>query len=126
MLSTFKITIKNFLNHQQISAWFFGGFAGFLLTTRSVFAAPAPTATPTTFAGLVQRFLEIINLVVPLIFAAVFLVIVWKIIDAWVINGGDATKRQEGKQLVMIGVIVFVLMIVTWGIVALLRTTFFG
>ncbi len=83
-------------------------------------------STPTTFAGLVGRFLEIINLVIPLIFAVVFIVIIWKVIDAWVINGGDATKRQEGKQLVMVGTVVFVLMLVTWGVIALLRTTFFG
>jgi len=81
---------------------------------------------PTTFAGLVQRILELINVIIPAVFAIVFVVIIWKIIDAWVINGGDATKRQEGKQLVLIGVIVFVLMLVTWGIVGLLRATFFG
>lgn len=82
--------------------------------------------TPTTFGGLVNQILGLINIIIPAVFAIVFIVIVWKIIDAWVINGGDQTKRQEGKQLVMIGSIVFVLMLVTWGVVALLRATFFG
>lgn len=82
--------------------------------------------SPENFEGLVQIILGLINIIIPLIFGVVFLVIVWKIIDAWVINGGDPAKRQEGNQLVVIGVIVFVLMIVTWGIVALLRTAFFG
>jgi hypothetical protein len=81
---------------------------------------------PTTFAELVDLILGLINIIVPLVFAVVFLVIVWKVIDAWVINGGDATKRQEGRQLVLIGTMVFVLMMVTWGIVALLRNSFFG
>ena len=81
---------------------------------------------PTTFSALVERFLEIINLLIPLIFGVVFVVIIWKVINAWVIHGGDPTKRQEGRQLVLIGVIVFVLMLVTWGIVALLRNAFFG
>lgn len=81
---------------------------------------------PTTFSGLVERILEVINIAIPALFAIVFIYIVWKVIDAWVINGGDATRRQEGQQLVLIGTIVFVLMLVTWGVVALLRATFFG
>jgi len=84
------------------------------------------TDTPTTFAGLVNLIIGIIGLIVPLILGIVFIVIIWKVIDAWVIHGGDAAKREEGKQLVLIGVIVFVLMFVTWGIVALLNNTFFG
>jgi hypothetical protein len=82
--------------------------------------------TPTTFAELVDLILGLINIIVPLVFAVVFIVIVWKVIDAWVIHGGDATKRQEGRQLVLLGTVVFVLMLVTWGIVALLRNSLFG
>lgn len=83
-------------------------------------------SAPTTFRELVEGILGLINIVIPGLFAIVFVVIVWKIIDAWVINGGDPKKREEGKQLVLIGVVVFVLMVVTWGVIALLRTAFFG
>ena len=79
-----------------------------------------------SFADLVDRILLLINVIIPLVFGIVFVVIIWKIFDAWVINGGDATKRQEGRQLALTAVIVLVLMLVTWGLVALLRTTFFG
>jgi heme/copper-type cytochrome/quinol oxidase subunit 2 len=82
--------------------------------------------TPTTFRELVEGILELINIAIPAIFGIVFLVIVWKVIDAWIINGGDPTKRQEGKRLLLVAVVVFVLMVVTWGIVALLRNALFG
>lgn len=102
-----------------------------LVTLTAVLAAFVPMfaaaqGTPTTFAGLVARFLQLINVLIPAVFSLTFIYIVWKVIDAWVINGGDQAKRQEGRQLVLVGVIVFVLMLVTWGAVALLRATFFS
>ena len=81
---------------------------------------------PTTFAELVNGIVGVIGIIIPGLFAVAFLVIVWKIIDAWVINGADPQKIEEGKQLVVIGVVVFVLMLVSWGIIALLRATLFG
>ena len=80
----------------------------------------------TTFSGLVEDIIEIINVVIPGIFAIAFIYMMWKVIDAWVINGGDPAKRQEGKQMLLIAVLMFVLMLTTWGIVALLRNAFFG
>ncbi len=78
-------------------------------------------SAPTTFSGLVQGILGIIGYIIPLIFAVLFVYFVWKVIDAWIINAGDEKKRAEGKQLVAITVIVFVLMISTWGIVTVLK-----
>jgi hypothetical protein len=96
----------------------------FFSSVERVFATPP--STPTTFSGFVDLVLNLIGIIIPAFFALVFVVIVWKIIDAWVVHGGEVEKRQEGRQLVLIGVVVFVLMMVTWGIVALLRNTFFG
>ena len=81
--------------------------------------------TPTTFSGLVDMILGIIGLIIPAIFGVVFVVIIWKIIDAWILNAGDEKKRTEGKQLVVVAVFVFVIMISTWGIVYMLRNSFF-
>jgi hypothetical protein len=54
------------------------------------------------------------------------LFIVWKIIDAWILNVGDEKKRSEGKNLVVIGVIVFVIMVSIWGVVQLIRSSLFS
>lgn len=82
--------------------------------------------TPTTFSELINLFLEFINYLIPLIFGVLFVIILWKIIDVWVINAGDEKKVGEGKTLVLTAVLVFVLMISTWGIIAMLRASFFG
>ena len=78
-----------------------------------------------TFADLVAHIINILQLTIPLIFAATLMVILWKIADAWIINGGEESKISEGKQVAFIGVIVLVVMVSIWGILALLRGSLF-
>lgn len=82
--------------------------------------------TPTTFTGLVSEILGLINLIVPVLFAFVFVFLIWKIFDAWVINAADERKREEGKQYAVVASIVMVIMIIAWGIVEMLRRSLFG
>lgn len=82
--------------------------------------------TPTTYSELVGLVLDIIALIIPAIFAVMFVYLVWKVIDSWVIHAGDETKRAEGKRYVTTAVLVFVLMISAWGIVTMLRQSLFG
>ncbi len=82
--------------------------------------------TPTTYAGLVGFIVDIINIIIPTIFALLFAYFIWKMIDAWVIHGGDEKKHEEGKQYATAAVFMFVLMVSAWGIVALLKSSFFG
>lgn len=79
--------------------------------------------TPQNFSDVVGGLLDIISLIIPLIFTVTLLVIIWKIIDAWILNAGDETKVREGKQVALIGVIALVVMSGVWGIVALLRSS---
>ncbi len=81
---------------------------------------------PTTFKQLVDLFLSLINVLIPTLLGLLFLYLMWKIIDAWVINAGDEKKRGEGKQAAMVAVIVFVLATILWGVVAMLRQSLFG
>jgi hypothetical protein len=82
--------------------------------------------TPTTFKGLVTFFIDIINILIPALFGLLFVYIVWKIVDAWVLNAGNEQKREEGKQLVTVAVLVLVLMVSAWGVVTLIRQSLFG
>lgn len=81
--------------------------------------------TPTSFKGLVEFIVGFINILIPVLFGVLFLYIVWKIIDAWIIHADDDSKREEGRRLVITAVLVFVLMISTWGIVAMIKQTLF-
>jgi hypothetical protein len=82
--------------------------------------------TPTTFKGLVGELIGLINIIIPGIFALIFLVLVWKIFDAWVINGADESKREEGKKYAVAATFVLVLLLISWGLVSMIRAAFFG
>ena len=82
--------------------------------------------TPTSFAEFAYAFGGIINVSIRLIIAGVFVYMVWKIFDAWVINAGDEKKREEGKQTALTAVIVMTILLLVWGIVALVRNSIFG
>ncbi len=81
---------------------------------------------PTTFKGLVKFFVDFINILVPAIFGLVFLYLVWKIIDAWIIHADDPKKVDEGKKFATTAVFVFVIMVSVWGIVNLIKQSIFG
>lgn len=82
-----------------------------------------PATTPTTLAELVAFFLGIVNSLIPLLFGIVFLVIIWKLIDAWVLHADDPGSREEGQTIALTGVIVIVIMISVWGILSLLKNS---
>ncbi len=77
-------------------------------------------STPTDFAGLVNFFLEFVNLGITFIFAIAFLVVLWKMIDAWIIHADDPTRREEGTTMAITAVVVMIVMVSIWGILALL------
>ena len=52
--------------------------------------------------------------------------VIWKLVDAWVINAGDPKKQEAGKAYAIVGVIAFALMLSVWGLVALFREFLFG
>jgi succinate dehydrogenase hydrophobic anchor subunit len=81
--------------------------------------------TPTTFKGLVEFIVNFINILIPALFGVLFLYIIWKIIDAWILHADDDSKREEGRRLVITAVLVFVLMVSTWGIVAMIKQSLF-
>jgi hypothetical protein len=81
---------------------------------------------PTTFRELVNVFVGLINLLIPLIFTAIFVFMIWKLIDAWILNVGDEKKRTEGKFYVMAAILALFLAVSTWGIITLLRQSLLG
>jgi hypothetical protein len=76
--------------------------------------------TPTDFGGLVSFFLEFVNIAITVLFALAFLVLIWKVIDAWIIHADDPSKREEGATMAITAVLVLIVMVSIWGILALL------
>lgn len=83
------------------------------------------SGTPQTFAELVSWFLGILSLIVPLLFGLTFLFLIWKIVETWIVSGGEPAKIEEGKKYVLIGVIALVIMSGIWGILNILRYSLF-
>ncbi len=81
---------------------------------------------PTDFASFVGLINGIINILIPLIFTLTLIVLMWGIIKSWILNGGDASEIEKGKKIVTVGIFAFVIMSGIWGIIALLRYSFFG
>ncbi len=77
------------------------------------------------FADLVKTFTEIINLGVLLLFGLTLVVIIWYIVKAWIIKGGDTASVEEGKKVALAGVIALVIMSGIWGILYILRNSLF-
>lgn len=88
---------------------------------------PQPATTDTRdFAWLVGELLGIINILIPFIFALAFIVFLWGITRAWILGGGDTEGVENGKKIALAGIIGFVVMASLWGLVAFLRSGFFG
>jgi len=81
---------------------------------------------PNNFAELVDVFLDILSMLVPLIFSIALIFIIWRIVDAWILNAGDTNKLEEGRKYAFWGVLVLVVMSSIWGIIQLLRSSIFG
>ena len=81
---------------------------------------------PTTLKGLIGEIIGLINIIIPVIFGVIFVVLVWKVFDAWVINGGDESKRDEGKKMALTAVVVLTLLLVVWGIISMIQASVFG
>lgn len=77
------------------------------------------------FADLVDTFIGLISLLVPLVFALTLVVIIWKVIDAWILNAGEESKVEEGKNVVIVGIIALVVMSAIWGILSILQSSLF-
>ncbi len=84
-----------------------------------------PPSTPTTYSGFVAHIIDIINLIIPALFGFLFVYFIWKMIDSWVINAGDEKKVEDGKKYALNAVLMFVLMVITWGIVVLIKESLF-
>jgi hypothetical protein len=72
-----------------------------------------------------DTFIGIINTVlVPLIFALAFIVFLWGVFKYFIMGASDAEKQEEGKSLMIYGLIGFFVMVSVWGLVNLLVGTF--
>lgn len=83
-------------------------------------------SAPTDFRSLVGLFLRFMDMLVIFIFAITFIVLMWGIVKAWILNPGNETEIENGKNMALYGVLVLVVMSGIWGILQILRFSIFA
>lgn len=72
-----------------------------------------------------DKIIEFINYVlVPLLMAIAFIVFLWGIYKAFILNAASESDKNDGKKFAMWGIIGFVIIVSVWGLVALVREVF--
>ncbi len=62
--------------------------------------------------------------VIPLIFAIATMVFIWGAVNFFIIGGSEEEKRKQGRQLMLWGIIGFVVMLSVWSLVHIVGSTF--
>jgi hypothetical protein len=95
-----------------------------MLSEFIAYAAPQVSSAQ-TFDGISSRiYYYIVNPAILLLFAVASVVFIWGVVK-YIKNAGDQTKRGEGQQHMLWGLVGFVIMVGVYGIINLL-TGFFG
>ena len=63
------------------------------------------------------------TIIIPLIFAAAFVVFIWGITNYFFLHVDNEEKRREGKAFIFWGVLGMVLLFSVWGVLNLLLST---
>ncbi len=81
--------------------------------------------TGNTFQAWLNYFTCIISSsIIPLLFAVAVVMFVWGAIKFFIIEVDEESKREQGRQFMLWGIIALAVMISMWGLVNILTTTF--
>ena len=77
------------------------------------------------FQDVLCYFTRIINdAVIPLIFAVAVAFFIWGAVQFFILNAGEETKREQGRQFMIWGIVALAVMLSVWGLVGILTNTF--
>ena len=81
------------------------------------------TPTPTNFSGLVNIFIELSLLAIPVVAGIALLAFIWGLIKFISRVGGDEKAVTEGQKLMIWGLIALFVMMSVWGILRFFSTS---
>ncbi len=79
-----------------------------------------------TFSSVINTVVSIVGSLLALVIGVIVIIFLWRIVTAWFIGGGDQKEIERGRQSVVIGIFVLVMIFSLWAIVSIVRRTFFG
>jgi hypothetical protein len=80
-------------------------------------------SAPTDFKSLINLFIDLITTAMPVLSGVALLIFFWGL-ATFIRNSGDAGKHQEGKDLMIWGVIAFFVLFALWGIIIFAQNSF--
>lgn len=87
----------------------------------------APLGKPgQTLPGFVIWFIELLNYVVIALLTAALMFFLYGIVSLMFFNASNEEARSKGKKFMMWGIVSLFVMVSVWGIVNVLKTSFFG
>lgn len=80
----------------------------------------------TLLTGYKNDIVTTINtILVPVLIGIAFIVFLYGVYRYFILGGADEKERTEGKQFVLWGIIGFVVIVSVWGLVNMVKNTFF-
>lgn len=73
--------------------------------------------------GVLDVFGDLINLATPIVVALALLFFFWGLAN-YILSAGDDKKKDEGKRIMIWGVLALFVMVSVWGIINVVRDTF--
>jgi len=95
------------------------------LTTGATLALPLVSLAAISNVSDVGTFIisTINNVLVPVLFAVAFIVFLWGAFDVFILGAHDEKVKENGKNLMLWGLIGFFVMVSIWGLVNILTGT---
>lgn len=95
----------------------------FLLPVLALAQAPTPDATAVT--SYITAFQNVVSAAVPFVIAVAVLAILIGLAQ-YAFAAGDEAKQKNGRQTIVVGVIILFVMVALWGFVNILLGFFFS
>ena len=80
-------------------------------------------ASAATVGSVLKVFSDTINAVIPIILALAVLYFFWGLAK-YVLNSANEDAKEEGRNIMIWGIIALFVMVSVWGLIALLQDTF--
>lgn len=81
------------------------------------------SASAQNLQGVLGIFSDLINLAIPIVIALAVLYFFWGLAQ-YILNSSDESKKEEGRTIMIYGIIALFVMVSVWGLIRLLQETF--
>lgn len=92
------------------------------LSLAGTFALPA-FAFAATFNSIAAQVQDLLNLLIPILITLAVIYFFWGLAN-YILNSGDTEKKEEGRNIMIWGIVALFVMVSIWGLVGLIGSTF--